>query len=59
MIEGRYNNLGNSAAFSGDQAAGQKATVEAPLYKNSLFNDQRAGVSDDTGSFYGQPQKNH
>lgn len=59
VVEGRYNNLGNPAAFIGHQAAGEKEIVETPLYENSLFNDQRAGVSDDTGSCYGRPQKNH
>lgn len=52
VVEARYNNLGNPAAFIGHQAAGEKAIVEAPLDTNSLFSDQRAAVSDDTGGCY-------
>lgn len=52
LVEARYNNLGNPPAFIGRQAAGEKAIAEAPLYMNSLFSDQRAAVSDDTGGCY-------
>ncbi len=51
VIEARYNDIRNIAAFVGRRAAGEKTIVEAPLYTNGLSGEQRAAVSDDASGF--------
>lgn len=49
VIEAWYNNFGSPVALIDHGAAREKAIAKAPLYMNSLSNDQGAAVSDDTG----------
>lgn len=49
VIEAGYSNPGNPVALIRHRAAGNRARAKTPLNLNSLSNDQRAVLSDDTG----------